>query len=116
MPDQLSLDTRNYGLQAQNKIEQASPLEDLNPSSFRVRSSSVSALADPLVPTNPLDQIPIGGSANPNPNPYWASAAIVPDFNGDGKTDKLWVNAQTGEILVRLMNGTQVLEQGSLGK
>ena len=56
------------------------------------------------------------GSANPNPNPYLTSAAIVPDFNGDGKTDKLWVNAQTGEILVRLMNGTQVLEQASLGK
>jgi len=28
MSDQLSLDTRNYGLQAQDKIEQASPLED----------------------------------------------------------------------------------------
>ncbi|MFY7885970.1 MAG: FG-GAP repeat domain-containing protein, partial [Dolichospermum sp.] len=116
MPDQLSLDTRNYGLQAQNKIEQASPLEDLNTSSFSVRSSSVSALADPLVPTNPLPTLPIGGSANPNPNPYLTSAALVPDFNGDGKTDKLWVNVQTGEILVRLMNGTQVLEQASLGK
>ncbi|MFO0409926.1 MAG: VCBS repeat-containing protein, partial [Dolichospermum sp.] len=65
MPDQLSLDTTNYGLQAQNKIEEASPLEYLNPSPFS-GSSSVSPLADPLVPvpTNPLDQIPIGGSAN----------------------------------------------------
>ncbi|MFN5592589.1 MAG: VCBS repeat-containing protein, partial [Aphanizomenon sp.] len=115
MSDQLSLDTRNYGLQAQDKIEQGSPLEDLKTSSFSSRSSSVSPLADPLLPTNPLATLPVG-SANPNPNPYLTSAAVVPDFNGDGKTDKLWVNAQTGEILVRLMNGTQVLEQGSLGK
>ncbi|MFM6282014.1 MAG: FG-GAP repeat domain-containing protein, partial [Dolichospermum sp.] len=63
----------------------------------------------------PLPQLPLG-SPNPNPNPYLTSAAIVPDFNADGKTDKLWVNVQTGEILVRLMNGTQVLQQGSLGK
>ncbi|MDP5017057.1 MAG: VCBS repeat-containing protein, partial [Dolichospermum sp.] len=84
------------------------------------QSSAPQAQEDPLIPL-PIDalpdlQIPVGGSANPNPNPYLTSAAIVPDFNGDGKTDKLWVNVQTGEILVRLMNGTQVLEQSSLGQ
>lgn len=54
-------------------------------------------------------------SANPNPNPYLTSAAIVPDFNGDGKTDKVWVDSTTGEIIIRLMDGTKVVEQGSLG-
>lgn len=55
-------------------------------------------------------------SANPNPNPYLTSAAIVPDFNGDGKTDKVWVDSTTGEIIIRLMDGTKVVEQGSLGQ
>ena len=107
-----STNLENSGLVSLQKSQELTTFSDTPMSS----SSSVSALADPLVPTNPLAQIPIGGSANPNPNPYLTSAAIVPDFNGDGKTDKLWVNAQTGEILVRLMNGTQVLEQASLGK
>jgi len=56
-----------------------------------------------------------GLSANPNPNPYLTSAAISPDFNGDGKADKIWVNTQTGEIRVRLMNGTVTQEEASLG-
>lgn len=55
-------------------------------------------------------------SANPNPNPYLTSAAIAPDFNADGKTDKVWVNTQTGEIIIRLMDGTRIVEQGSLGQ
>ncbi|MBD2337547.1 VCBS repeat-containing protein [Calothrix sp. FACHB-156] len=56
------------------------------------------------------------GSANPNPNPYITSPAIVPDFNGDGKTDKIWVDAQTGETQVWLMDGTNVAAKGSLGQ
>ncbi|MDB9357647.1 VCBS repeat-containing protein, partial [Nodularia spumigena CS-587/03] len=56
------------------------------------------------------------GGSNPNPNPYLTSAAIVPDFNGDGKTDKLWVNAETGEIVLRLMDGTRIIEEASLGQ
>jgi FG-GAP-like repeat len=54
-------------------------------------------------------------TANPNPNPYLTSAAIVPDFNGDGKADKVWVNSATGETQVWLMDGSTVVEQGSLG-
>src|SRR6056297_1649565 len=57
-------------------------------------------------PLNTTPTIPnLFGGANPNPNPYLTSAAIVPDFNADGKTDKLWINAETGEIIVRLMDG-----------
>ncbi|MGI8503861.1 MAG: FG-GAP repeat domain-containing protein, partial [Hassallia sp.] len=54
-------------------------------------------------------------TANPNPNPYLTSAAIVPDFNGDGKADKVWVNSATGETQVWLMDGSTVTEKGSLG-
>ncbi|MBW4561577.1 MAG: VCBS repeat-containing protein [Mojavia pulchra JT2-VF2] len=54
--------------------------------------------------------------ANPNPNPYLTSAAIVPDFNADGKTDKIWVDSQTGETQVWLMDGTNVIQKGSLGQ
>ena len=102
----LSLDTNTWGLQSLEKSGSlTTPLD-----TPLGKSSASQSQADPLVPTNPLPVLPVG-SANPNPNPYLTSAAILPDFNGDGKTDKLWVNAQTGEILVRLMNGTQVLEQ-----
>ena len=107
----LSLDTNAWGQESLKKSNSlTTSLDTINPI-----SSAPESQADPLLPTNPLPVLPVG-SANPNPNPYLTSAALVPDFNGDGKTDKLWVNAQTGEILVRLMNGTQVLEQASLGQ
>uniref|UniRef100_UPI0035CBF547 FG-GAP repeat domain-containing protein n=1 Tax=uncultured Nostoc sp. TaxID=340711 RepID=UPI0035CBF547 len=75
---------------------------------FGNKSSSLALESEPVT-------APVKTSANPNPNPYLTSAAITPDFNGDGKTDKVWVDSTTGEIIIRLMDGTNVLEQGSLG-
>ena len=95
----LSLDTNTWGQQSLAKSESLRTSLDTPIN----KSSAPQSQADPLFPTNPLPTLPVG-SANPNPNPYLTSAALVPDFNGDGKADKLWVNAQTGEILVRLMN------------
>ncbi|MFM6341396.1 MAG: FG-GAP repeat domain-containing protein, partial [Dolichospermum sp.] len=108
----LDLNTSSWATESLQKSDAlTNPLDSLLPPS----SAPQSPLDPSLLPTSPLPQLPLG-SPNPNPNPYLTSAAIVPDFNADGKTDKLWVNVQTGEILVRLMNGTQVLQQGSLGK
>ena len=42
---------------------------------------------------------------NPNPNLIFSSAAVNTDFNGDGKTDKIWRNSQTGEVAIWLMDG-----------
>lgn len=74
-------------------------------------SSSESSPLD-LIPQLPIPNI----SNNPNPNPYLTSAAITPDFNGDGKTDKVWINTQTGEIVVRLMDGATTTQEASLGQ
>ncbi|MEA5564907.1 VCBS repeat-containing protein [Anabaena sp. UHCC 0399] len=67
---------------------------------------------------SPLDFLPQSPftTVNPNPNPYLTSAAITPDFNGDGKADKVWVNTQTGEIVVRLMDGATTVQEASLGQ
>ncbi len=87
--------------------------DSLSLPSFNGRSSSTNTaqdLATPTAtPTTPTIQIPgIGASPNPNPNPYLTSAAITPDFNGDGKTDKVWIDQTTGEMRVDLMNGATV--------
>ena len=53
---------------------------------------------------NPKNELVIAAK-NPNPNPIFSDAAIVADFNGDGKTDRFWRNAQTGETAVWLLDG-----------
>jgi hypothetical protein len=65
--------------------------QELQTQSYYSSSASSEALAD--VPKNP--------------NPALTSAAIFPDFNGDGKTDKIWRNSQNGQIAIWLMNGKQ---------
>lgn len=105
---------QTQALQVHNSFEQSnllSNISSLNSSSFSGRSSA--AADNPTTtPTLPNIKIP-GGSANPNPNPYLTSAAIAPDFNADGKTDKVWVDTTTGELKVRLMDGSSVLAEGS---
>ena len=39
----------------------------------------------------------------------------IGDFNGDGKSDILWLNGTTGQALVWLINGTSVIGGGSPG-
>ncbi|MDZ8052559.1 MAG: FG-GAP repeat domain-containing protein [Aulosira sp. ZfuVER01] len=110
-----TLDTKSSlsaaSLQVPSPFDQAS-------NSFYSHSSSAQELTSeiPNTATNSVSAKSLFGGANPNPNPYLTSAAIVPDFNGDGKTDKIWVDAQTGETQVWLMDGTTVAAKGSLGK
>ncbi|MDZ7958378.1 MAG: VCBS repeat-containing protein [Aulosira sp. DedQUE10] len=88
--------------------------DPLSTGSFIGRSSlqAQDSETTPTTPTLPNIQLPLTG-ANPNPNPYITSPAIAPDFNGDGKTDKVWVDQTTGELKVRLMDGASVLAEGS---
>jgi hypothetical protein len=39
----------------------------------------------------------------------------VGDFDGNGKSDILWVNSSTGEVYIWLMNGTTIASSGSPG-
>ncbi|BAY11752.1 FG-GAP repeat domain-containing protein [Calothrix sp. NIES-2098] len=91
----------------------ASPFDGASNSGYINRSSASELTSE--VPNTVSAQSLFGG-ANNNPNPYLSSAAIVPDFNGDGKTDKIWVDAQTGDTQVWLMDGTTVAAKGSLGQ
>ncbi len=45
------------------------------------------------------------------PGDGWQPVATA-DFNGDGMTDLLWNNLQTGDITVWPVRGTRILEQG----
>ncbi|WP_322505541.1 FG-GAP repeat protein [Chroococcidiopsis cubana] len=36
------------------------------------------------------------------------------DFNGDGRADLLWRNEETGDNIIWLMNGTNIIAGGSL--
>lgn len=54
----------------------------------------------------PLMQSP-HAAKNPNPNHIFNDGVTLPDFNGDGKTDKFWRNSQTGEIAIWLMDSTK---------
>ncbi|AFY36243.1 VCBS repeat-containing protein [Calothrix sp. PCC 7507] len=111
----LSLKTNEWAansFQTSSKLsENLSDLNSLNSTSSIGRSSS-SIQADDTTPTLPNITLPVTG-ANPNPNPYLTSAAIAPDFNADGKTDKVWVDQTTGELKVKLMNGSSVIAEGS---
>jgi hypothetical protein len=49
----------------------------------------------------------IGSIALPNPGPAWQLEGSA-DFNGDGKSDLLFLNPSTGQVQIWLMNGTQV--------
>ena len=44
----------------------------------------------------------------------WVVAGVG-DFNGDGKSDILWVNTVSGELLVWLMNGAAAIGGGTPG-
>ena len=37
------------------------------------------------------------------------------DFNGDGKTDILWYNTTTGQVVLWFLNGASVIGGGSPG-
>jgi hypothetical protein len=37
------------------------------------------------------------------------------DFNGDGKADILWQNANTGALSIWFMNGTQIISEAGIG-
>jgi hypothetical protein len=114
MSDNLSLDTKSWAASSfQTSKILVSPFDQTTDSGYS-RSSS-SSLSTSEIP-NSVSTKSLFGSPNPNPNPYLTSAAIVPDFNGDGKTDKIWVDAQTGETQVWLMDGTTVAAKGSLGQ
>ncbi|QIR36614.1 VCBS repeat-containing protein [Tolypothrix sp. PCC 7910] len=109
-----SLDTSNLAQQSFLKSYQLTTYlqnsDPLSTGSFVGRSSLQAQ--DTTTPTIPTIKLPLAGS-NPNPNPYLTSAAIAPDFNGDGKTDKVWVDQTTGELKVRLMNGSTTLAEAS---
>ena len=44
----------------------------------------------------------------------FAQGPIPADFNGDGKSDLIWRNTQTGENLVWLMDGATQIGTGTL--
>ena len=48
------------------------------------------------------------------PSTRWLPIDIG-DFNGDGRTDLLWRNAATGELVVWLLNGGTILQRASYG-
>ncbi len=50
-----------------------------------------------------------------NPSRKWIVADTL-DFNGDGKYDMLWENAETRKTLVYLMNGLSLISSGSVYK
>ena len=108
-----SQDSTSFSLQSLARTESLSAPIFTN--SLSSSSSAQAAIPSISLPTLPVS-LPIGnGTPSSNSINYLTSPAVLPDFNGDGKTDQVWVNAQTGTIEIRLMNGTQVLQQGSLG-
>jgi hypothetical protein len=46
--------------------------------------------------------------------PDWTVAGTG-DFNSDGKSDILWANTTTGQLVIRLLNGASVIGGGSPG-
>jgi hypothetical protein len=46
---------------------------------------------------------------------FFQSAAGTHDFNGDGKSDILWYNPSSGQVVQWLVNGTSVIGGGSPG-
>jgi FG-GAP-like repeat len=116
MPENLSLNTNKWAALSFEKSDKIANDFDTHSSSLFGSSSSSSSLTNQQSKTpNSVSTQALFGP-NPNPNPYLTSAAIVPDFNADGKTDKIWVDSQTGETQVWLMDGTTVASKGSLGQ
>ncbi|BAY27182.1 FG-GAP repeat-containing protein [Calothrix sp. NIES-2100] len=113
MPEPLSLNTSEWAVASYATSDQMTSKFDASSRSLdrslRSSSSSTSEISNTTKPISSQGLF----NANPNPNPYLTSAAIVPDFNGDGKTDKIWVDAQTGETQIWLMDGTTVVSKGS---
>jgi hypothetical protein len=56
-----------------------------------------------------------GGSCTPPPPPPPSSTSVIRDLNGDGNSDLLFRNTQTGEAIVWFMNGTGHVSTASLG-
>ena len=54
-----------------------------------------------------------GGSVGPAPSPW--TIAETGDFNGDNKTDILWYNSTSGQLIIWLLNGASVIGTGSPG-
>ena len=46
-------------------------------------------------------------------DPAW-SVVQVGDYNGDGKSDLLWHNSVTGQYVIWMMNGLQIVGSSSL--
>ena len=49
-----------------------------------------------------------------SPSAGWVVQGVA-DYNGDGKSDILWRNSNTGDVYIWLMNGTTIANQGDLG-
>jgi hypothetical protein len=63
----------------------------------------------------PLPQVPpSAGAATPSVPLDWVVIAQR-DFNGDGFSDILWRNSNTGQLLIWLLNGSGVIGGGSPG-
>jgi hypothetical protein len=45
------------------------------------------------------------------PNPAWKIVA-TPDLDGDGRSDIVWYNANTGQVYLMIMNGAAIAAQG----
>ncbi len=123
MPDPNSSSSFANSLQiSQNLLQNPTGLDPTSLSSLTGSTNYAQDLATPTaapaatptpIPAPTLSNLIPGLSPNPNPNPYLTSAAITPDFNGDGKTDKVWVDMTTGELKVDLMNGATVTAEAT---